>query len=428
MRIEKEKLRSLAEELISSAPNGLNHDLNKEDVQRLDHELQVHQVELEMQNAELRMARDEMETALEKYIDLYDFAPYGYFTLDRNGAITAVNLSGASLLGVERPRLLGLRFGDFVAEKERLFIAEFLEKAFANKGKISCELTLTQEGKSSLIVQIEAVASEAAQECRIAVIDITARKKAEENLLQANEKLKEIDHLKSKFLASMSHELRTPLNSVIGFSSVLLNEWVGPANAEQKQNLASILSSGRLLLNMITDILDVTQLEAGAITPVIEEFDLYDLLAEAEGEVATAIREKGLELRSELIHQRMRSDRRRLLQCLMNVLSNAVKFTDKGCVTVAVRIVSPTGEAPGEEMVEISIADTGISICEEDLAIIFLPFSRIVTLERIISPGTGLGLFLTRKIATEILKGDIFVSSEYGKGSSFSLRIPVRLS
>ncbi len=248
-----------------------------------------------------------------------------------------------------------------------------------------------------------------------------------EELELANERLKEVDRLKSAFLASMSHELRTPLNSVIGFSSILLNEWVGPANAEQKQNLTSILRSGRHLLNMINDVLDVTQIEAGTITPVIEEFELYDLLAEAENEVTAAIREKGLELRSELLRQRMRTDRRRLLQCVLNILANAVKFTDRGSVTVAARIASFTGETPAEEMVEIAVTDTGIGIGEEDRSRIFQPFHRIVTPERAIVPGTGLGLFLTRKIATEILKGDIQVSSEFGKGSRFSLKIPVRL-
>jgi signal transduction histidine kinase len=248
-----------------------------------------------------------------------------------------------------------------------------------------------------------------------------------EDLEQANERLKEVDRLKSTFIASMSHELRTPLNAIIGFSSVLLDEWLGPANAEQKQNLASIQGCGRHLLKMINDILDVTQIEAGTITPAIEEFDLYDLLAEAQSEVSAAIREKGLELQSEPLRLRMRTDRLRLLQCVLNILSNAAKFTDQGSVTVAARIVPFPGETPEEEMVEIAVTDTGIGIGAEDQSRIFRPFSRIVIPHRAIVPGTGLGLFLTRKIATEILKGDLLVSSEYGKGSRFSLRIPVRL-
>lgn len=249
-----------------------------------------------------------------------------------------------------------------------------------------------------------------------------------DELEQANESLKEIDRVKSMFIASMSHELRTPLNSIIGFSSVLLDGWVGQVNAEQKQNLSTILGAGRHLLDMINDILDVTQIEAGTVTPVIEEFDLYDLLTEAQAQVAATIQGKGLVLREELPHQRMRTDRRRLLQCVLNFLSNAAKFTDTGSIVVEARIVSPSGKAKEKELVEIAVTDTGIGIGEEDLARIFLPFSRIVIPERTIVPGTGLGLFLTRKIATELLKGGLHVSSEYGKGSRFSLRIPVQLS
>jgi signal transduction histidine kinase len=226
----------------------------------------------------------------------------------------------------------------------------------------------------------------------------------------------------------MSHELRTPLNSVIGFSSVLLAEWLGPVNPEQKLNIATILRSGRHLLDMINDVLDVTQMESGTIKPIIEEFDLYDLLAEAENEVAAVVREKRLELKSELLHQSMRTDRRRLLQCVQNILSNAAKFTDRGSIAVEARIISFPGETAAEEMVEISVSDTGIGITEEDLRKIFQPFSRIVTPGRTIVPGTGLGIFLTKKLATEILNGDLFVASEQGKGSRFSLRIPVRLA
>jgi len=248
-----------------------------------------------------------------------------------------------------------------------------------------------------------------------------------EELEAANERLKELDRLKSTFIASMSHELRTPLNAVIGFSTILHDEWLGPVNAEQKQNLESIRCSGKLLLNMITDVLDVTQIESGTISLNIEEFDLYDLLTEAENESIAAIREKGLELRSELIHLRMRTDRQRVLQCVLNILSNAAKFTDTGSVTMAARIVSCSGATPEGEMVEIAVTDTGIGIGEEDQSRMFQPFHRIITPQRAIVPGTGLGLFLTKKIAREILKGDVLVTSEYGKGSRFSLRIPVSL-
>ena len=151
-------------------------------------------------------------------------------------------------------------------------------------------------------------------------------------LEKANVKLQELDRLKSLFIASMSHELRTPLNSVIGFSSVILNEWVGPINAEQKENLAIILRSGKHLLSLINDVIDVSKIEAGKIESFPEEFDLHDMVFEAVRMVEKELEEKGLFLRVTVTHQRMLTDRGRLLQCVLNLLTNAVKFTERGAL------------------------------------------------------------------------------------------------
>jgi PAS domain S-box-containing protein len=243
----------------------------------------------------------------------------------------------------------------------------------------------------------------------------------------ANVKLQELDRLKSLFIASMSHELRTPLNSVIGFSSVMLNEWVGPVNPEQKENLAIILRSGKHLLSLINDMIDVSKVEAGKIESLAEEFDLRDLIFEAVSQVKNDLEEKGLVLQVTSTSLLMFTDRRRLLQCVLNLLSNALKFTEQGDVTVETRIVRLSAEKPETGVAEISVTDTGIGIREEDLGKIFQPFVRLFSPLQSTVPGTGLGLYLSRKLAAEVLKGDIMLTSEYGKGSRFTLRIPVRL-
>jgi PAS domain S-box-containing protein len=156
--------------------------------QRLLHELEVHQIELEMQNEELRKARDEREALLEKYADLYDFAPVGYFTLDRDGIIRAANLTGASILRIERSLLLGRRFDSFLSPAVRLNFIPFLEKVFSSMDKVACEVPLKKNGKRSLHVQIDAVASASATECRLAVIDITARWETEKELLESEKR------------------------------------------------------------------------------------------------------------------------------------------------------------------------------------------------------------------------------------------------
>jgi len=150
----------------------------EEDRQRVVHELQVHQIELEMQNDELRKSRAEVEAWLERYTELYEFAPVGYLTLGRDGAIRQVNLAGASLLGVERARLPGRRFKVFVDEPNREVFKSFLEKLFASQAKEECELALLKKGKGPLNVHITATVSQDGQECRVMIEDITERKQA----------------------------------------------------------------------------------------------------------------------------------------------------------------------------------------------------------------------------------------------------------
>lgn len=260
-------------------------------------------------------------------------------------------------------------------------------------------------------------------------------------LEEANRKLKELDRLKSMFIASMSHELRTPLNSVIGFSSILLDEWVGPLNDEQKENLATVLRAGRYLLALINDVIDVSKIEAGQIEVLVEEFDLRELIAEAVTALEKEIRDRGLELRLQVPEQMIRTDRRRLLQCVLNLLSNAAKYTEGGFVQVATRpVAGPEFRVSGlnpeletqnskldADFIEISVEDSGIGIREEDKARIFQPFVRLESPLMAKVYGTGLGLYLTRKLVTEVLHGEISFTSEYGRGSRFAIAVPVTL-
>ena len=249
-------------------------------------------------------------------------------------------------------------------------------------------------------------------------------------LEKANYKLREIDRLKSMFIASMSHELRTPLNSVIGFSSILLNEWVGPLNGEQKENLATVLRAGKHLLSLINDVIDVSKIEAGLIEINLEEFELHDVISEVAASLEKERKDKGLELRVSSIYLKMHTDRRRLLQCVLNLLSNAVKFTVKGTISIGVNLAGPPYETSPDlerDSVEIIVEDTGIGIREEDKPKIFEPFVRLDSRLLPNVHGTGLGLYLTRKLVTETLKGGITFTSEYGTGSRFVLHLPIRI-
>jgi len=244
--------------------------------------------------------------------------------------------------------------------------------------------------------------------------------KAEE-LESANDRLKDLDRLKSLFIATMSHELRTPLNSIIGFSSILLNEWVGTLTMEQKDDLAAILRSGKHLLALINDVIDVSKIEAGKMESVEEEFDIWGAAMEAAEAVSEDARKKTLALDVKAIHLQVFGDRRRLLQCLLNLVSNAVRYTDSGRIDVVVELVDEG------ETLECSVSDTGIGIAPEDLPKLFSPFVRLMLPRRPLVPGTGLGLYLVKKLAKEVLRGDIEVRSEFGKGSRFALKLPLAI-
>jgi diguanylate cyclase (GGDEF)-like protein/PAS domain S-box-containing protein len=183
------ELRHHAEERLRGKAGALQPPRTEEALQRLVHELEVHQVELEMQNEELSRARSEVEIALEKYTDLYDFAPVGYATLDHAETIQGVNLTCATLLAVERSRLIGRRFGQFLSEEDRPLFRDFLAAAFARGAKNVCEVTLLGREGLRPVVQIEALATGSGQECRLALIDITGRRQAEEALRESEARM-----------------------------------------------------------------------------------------------------------------------------------------------------------------------------------------------------------------------------------------------
>lgn len=239
------------------------------------------------------------------------------------------------------------------------------------------------------------------------------------NLKFANERLLELDRMKSMFIASTSHELRTPLNSIIGFSSILLEGWEGELSQAQNEQIDLIHTAGKQLLALINDIIDISKIEAGKLETGTQEFSLKEVIDEAVSLVKNDIDEKGLDLKMEVEDTIIASDRRRLLQCLINLLSNAVKFTDEGMITLYAKTIN--------SMTNISITDTGTGIMPDDIKKLFTPFVRLESSLSAKTQGTGLGLYLTKKLTEDVLGGTVEVTSEYGTGSTFTINIPVKL-
>ncbi len=239
---------------------------------------------------------------------------------------------------------------------------------------------------------------------------------------QALEEMREADQLKSQFLANMSHELRTPLNSIIGFSKVILKGIDGPVTDTQREDLTAIYNAGQHLLGLISDMLDISRIEAGKLDLSFEEVDVTEIM---EGVMTTAVglvKDKPIELLTDIPEEMptILADRMRVRQVLLNLVSNAAKFTEEGQIAVSARHVTEP-----EPEILIAVADTGIGISPQNVEKLFEPFSQVDPSPTRKSGGTGLGLSIARHLV-ELHGGRIWVESTLGEGSTFAFTLPLQ--
>jgi len=249
--------------------------------------------------------------------------------------------------------------------------------------------------------------------------DISERRRVERALHDKNIELERANQAKDRFLATMSHELRTPLNAIIGFTGVLLMKLPGPLTPEQENQLGMVQSSGKHLLSLINDLLDVAKVESGKVEMQFAPLALQPLVESVASTLRLAAEAKGLKLEVEMPPAAIEiwTDRRALQQVLINLTNNAIKFTDHGRVTLMLEAAG--GGTAGD--VRFSVDDTGTGIREEDQDKLFQAFSQISAASgRPRVEGTGLGLYLCSRLA-ELMGGRIEFQSRYGQGSRFTL-------
>jgi signal transduction histidine kinase len=237
------------------------------------------------------------------------------------------------------------------------------------------------------------------------------------DLIVAKEAAEAADHIKSAFLATMSHELRTPLNSIIGFTGILLKGLAGPLNPEQEKQLGFVQTSARHLLELINDILDISKIEVGQLTLFSEKFELIPSLEKVIQLITPIATEKHLQVRAlfDPTIGEVFNDRRRLEQILVNLLNNAIKFSDQGQIELIC-------QAKADQIV-LSIRDSGIGIKPEQLEKIFKPFGQLDTSLSRKHEGSGLGLSISKKLV-EMMGGSLTLKSEWGVGSTFIITLP----
>jgi PAS domain S-box-containing protein len=396
--------------------------------------------QLETQVAERTKELQESETRFRGLSD----ATFETVVIHDDGIVLDVNEAAIRLHGYTRAELIGQHLNKLLAPESREKAAKHIQ---AKSEELIEVAGLKRDGSVfPLEVRARNIPSQGRKLRVVTGRDITERKRAEERLRQAKERAEAANQAKSTFLANMSHELRSPLNTIIGFSDLMSREALAgrqPLTPNQQQNLSLIHRSGEHLLTLINNVLDLSKIEAGRVTLTPTNFGLHQLLDDLEDMFALKAGDKHLALQFKpepnLPHF-VRADEVKLRQVLINLLSNALKFTQEGEVTVRVGLspLNPTQSAESDSLpplegasgatssrLHFEVADTGPGIADEELEQIFETFSQTTT-GQALQEGTGLGLPISRQFV-RLMGGDLIVHSEVGRGSVFQFDIPVEL-
>ncbi len=354
----------------------------------------------------------------EKYRDLTDFLPQIVFETDEKGRLIYVNRQGADSMGYDReyverrPEVLS-----FVHPDDRNDAMVRMKAIFSgaeNRGKEIRMLRRDGREIQSIIYSSSVWKGDKIIGMRGIIVDVSERKKMEEDLKEAKERAEEMNNLKSIFLANMSHELRTPMIGILGYSQMILEDVKDP---EIKQMAGTVVRSANRLTDTLNLILDLSKIEANKIDLRHHDVNITRSIEESVNHFKAAAEEKGLKLKFRTPHPGVisRLDERLFSQVLGNLINNAVKYTDKGTIDVDLAV-------KGEDAV-IRVKDTGIGISEKNIDIIFEPFRQVSEGYNRRFEGTGLGLTISKKFI-ELMNGTIHVESEVNNGSVFTVRFP----
>lgn len=346
--------------------------------------------------------------------------------IDTNGIIQLVNHATCDLLGYSLDEFVGKPINKFVLEldtHQSVVLSDLINK----ESLTPVEKTYLSKDGRKIPVSLSSSAIEGIDgaECFVCVAyDLTRRKENEENLREAKKVAEVANQTKSRFLASMSHELRTPLNAIIGYSEMLIEEAEDIGQKDSIPDLKKILISGKHLLELINDILDISKIEAGKVELHPEAINITSMIQDIVATTQTIVEKNAnvLDVSCPKDIGFILADITRFRQILLNLLSNACKFTKQGTIKFSVNI--ETREQ--EKWVVFNVSDTGIGMTPDQISKIFQEFSQADSSTTRDYGGTGLGLAITKRLC-QLMGGNISVQSEPGKGSTFTIQLPVRL-
>ena len=411
-----DELRARAERIMDAESAEARTEV-KRSVSELVEELQTHQIELELQNDELRATQQALEASQARYRELFDFAPASYLIFDPDGLVRDINVTGVDLLRVPRQRILQKPFWLYVWADHRDRFAQHLKSVIDTDHEKVCELELQRKDESRLWVRLHSMlhrGRDGAARVRTALVDITERKHLEKELVVAREEAVRAAQAQQAFLSNMSHEIRTPLTSVIGFAEAL-GEMV--SSGEQREFAQAIKSSGRRLLSTLNSVLDYTRIQNQDDAIPLTRLNVAAQVGECVRILQPQAETQDIQLTSELgngeAYALLHEDY--FGRVLTNMVNNALKYTEEGSVSVHV--------VQHDDEVEIRVEDTGVGIEKALLNRIFEPFLQADFGPQRRHEGVGLGLAITKRLVDR-MDGRLTVESEVGVGSCFSVFFP----
>jgi PAS domain S-box-containing protein len=433
-------LRYRAEEKFKSEQLHIDFPPSEEELLKLVHEYHVHQIELEMQNEELRRSEEELTASRDKFSLLYDFAPMGYLTVDQKGEILTVNLTGARILGTERSRLLKQSFRNFIAESDRQEFSGFLHQVFQSKVKQTCEVQLWDVGSQPLFVRIEAVAADPGEECLAAIVDITALRLMAKELQQsvddlqqeiARRKMLEQQVMQSQKMEAIgqlargvAHDFNNLLTAIAGYGEEI-RDGLPAGDDHLRECVLQLLQGTERAAELTRRLLAFSRKQH-----IEQELVPIDDVVASVCQLIERVLGEDVELVTEFCCKGTyaMAATGQIEQVLLNLAANAREaMPDGGRLSIITRQMTV---ANGDEVqfdlpspgryITIAVSDSGTGIRKEIIDRIFEPF--FTTKE--VGKGTGLGLSMAHGILKQH-NGSIQVTSESGKGTTFEIYIPV---
>ena len=415
-QLEGKALREKAEEVLAKLVHSHANRLPADNL-KLIYELEVHQIELDMQNQELLNTREDAIKARDEYFELYDFAPTAYITLSANCLIKRLNIKATKMLDKNRSDLVNQNFNLYILPEQRIAFVEYFDRLLKNAGKSSGEFIIRTGSQSGKNVLIEGIRAGNNEDCLLSIIDITDLKEAEEAIKRKNIELADLNASKDKFFSIIAHDLRSPMAGFINLAQGMAENMQHLKMSDLEDYTKTIFHSATNLYKLLENLLEWSQLQRGLIQFKPKRCKLSSVISEGlMAESASAIA-KDIELIYNIPDDiEIVADMHMINTVLRNLIANAIKFTPRGG-KVEVGYVSMLQHHC------IYVKDNGIGMSEDIL-------EKLFQIDQVVKrPGTekelstGLGLLVCKEFIDQH-KGKIWAESEEGKGSTFYITLP----